>query len=139
MVEDPKITEYSLCQVRIAQFAPFRCDGFKIKEEAETELEYDGSSRKAFSRTRKKEKIEWEMVKPRDHAVLHEAYALCQQGQTFPIIVLAQDKNGEWKVMDRLDDCDIPGKEREIGSFESPKLTIKGTALNWVVENTQFS
>lgn len=140
MAEDPKITEYTLCQVRIAGFDSFRCDGIKVTEESETEMEYDGSSQVAFSRTRKKQKGEFELVKPRDSGVLHEAYRLCkEENQTFPMVILAQNKNGEWKVMERLDDCDIPGIQREIGSHSAIQLSVKGTFLGREVKQTEFA
>lgn len=139
MVDDEKITEYTLAQVRIENFPPFYCDGMKITDDRESELKYHGASRKPFQRTQKKEKIEWEMLEPRDHASLHRAHQLCKnEGKTFTMTILAQNNKGEWKVMERLDDCDIPGIERTIGNFEAIKLSIKGTALDREVITTEF-
>jgi hypothetical protein len=124
-----EITSYVLCQVRIEGLDAFFCNGLKVTDDTESTAEYQGGSRDLFGITFKKRKIKFEILEPKDHAQLNQLRDMCvEEGKTFTIIAFGQNAKGNWEAMERLEGCTISGRERTIGNFEAPKLSVKGVA-----------
>lgn len=139
MVENKdNLTEYNLVQIQIEGVKPFFCQGIRISDNMETEQRHHGASHDPFKTTLKKRNVEFEILEPADHADLQNITMRCRRGETFTIIALGEDKNQNWKALERLEGCIIPSRERTLGNLDAIKIGIKGTAQDSIIINTEF-
>lgn len=130
MAEEKILTRYNIIQVRMTGLKPFYAKGIKIKDEMKAEREYHSGSHDALSITLKEREVEFEIQEPKDHAELNQISYRCRNGESFTIVCLGRDENGNMVALERLDGCVIPSRERTFGDHDAVKLGIKGWALN---------
>ena len=137
--EIPKTTQFTNAYAKIEGYPPIYGGKITFTAETKSDIEKIAGTNEPLQETIKETEYKWEIADARDHGFFNEIYGKCKtEGYRFPIVVVAKDGSGNWKVMARMNSCSYLGGKRTFGDGPITRA-VSGNALGPYEEpNSEF-
>jgi len=132
---------FELCEIHIEGLDPIMCDGIDIKEKSKVERVRYGGSHNAIDFIFGEYDIDFDLIKPKDHAILYDAVRLCrEEKKRYTILIMQKPGNDSKPVATHaLYDCIFTEGNRKIEGRKETEATMPGMALKGKVLKTEYS